>query len=140
MKNAATVIASKESALLRFPIEDFVYCLKNDYNFLFSVATSLSKKIYFTSYERGKNLYKTGITKVISYIVTYCQIDEIDSKNKIFINRTREMIASEIGVSVKTVNRSVSELADKGVIELIKGKINVSSKQYNDLLELINIK
>lgn len=140
MKNAATVVTCEDSTLLRCNIEDFVYYLKKDHQFLMSVASALSRKIYFTSYERGKNLYKPGIDKLIHYIVTYYQNSRNNKDTNLIINKTRGMIASEIGVSIKTVDRSVYKLKSRGLIELTKGKINVNGEQYNALAKLNKIK
>lgn len=102
------------------------------------VAVSLAQKMYDESNQMGNNIYQLGINKVIIYLIKYYQKTLKDTDNLIIVNRSRQIIASEIGISIKTVNRSVSSLKKMGLIDIENGKIKISEDQYMLLLNKSN--
>ena len=54
------------------------------------------------------------------------------------VKKTRQELFEEIGITVKTINRTVKKLVEEdGLIGLYKGKITISSDQYQRILEEI---
>ena len=49
------------------------------------------------------------------------------------IDVTRQQMASELGVNVKTVNRGVAELAAAGLVAIERGKMTVAPRQRDAL-------
>ncbi|MBW5447582.1 cyclic nucleotide-binding domain-containing protein [Cohnella sp. CFH 77786] len=132
--NAVTVVAAEDSVLLRMDIRDFIRFLKTDHGFLLLVSGSLAKKMFQRSVEMGAGLYKAGLQKVILYLLKRCQEEAPDPRKPLILNQTRPVIASEIGISVKTLNRSLQKLKQAGRIHIARGKIQITEKQYGDLL------
>jgi len=134
--NAATLIASEDSLTLRIPIKLFVTELENNHGFLQYVATVMAKKMYRSSYERGNNLFKFGLDRVATYLIKNYEKDNIKG-NYAKITKTREVMASEIGISIRTVNRAVQKLKQESYVSIRYGKIVISEEQYKKLLQLI---
>ncbi|MCH4285850.1 helix-turn-helix domain-containing protein [Amedibacillus hominis] len=49
----------------------------------------------------------------------------------ITVKKTRNDLYEEIGISVKTLNRTISKLKDEGLINIYKGKITMSQHQLD---------
>ena len=131
--NAVTVEAEEDTLALRVPVEDFAAELKTNLDFLYMVSMQMAKKMFTSSYNRGKNLYKRGIDKVINYLVDYYESNCLE-EDFLVIEKTREEIASELGVNVRTINRSIQSLKGDKLVSIYYGKIRISRKQYRNLV------
>lgn len=133
--NAVTVIAAEDTYALQFPVSIFAKELRENHDFLYQVASSLAKKMFASSFNRGKNLYKPGIVKLILFLIGYYETNCLD-KDTVKVMKTREEIACVLGTTVRTVNRSLLELKKEEKIQIEKGKIRIDRRQYEELLIL----
>ena len=133
--NAATAIALEDTVALRGPISDFADELRKTPEFLYYVSTSMARKMFRSSYERGRNLYRVGMYKVAVYLTKYVEITGFQQGRSKILKR-REEIAKEIGISIRTVNRAICALKEDKVVSIEKGKIIINEKQYAELLDL----
>lgn len=133
--NAATLIAAEDTLVLKIPLKLFAEELRTNQDFLYHVATTVATKMYRSSYDRGSNLFKRGIYKVVLYLIRAYEMDEQEAET-VKIRKTRPEIASEIGISIKTLNRSLDRLKDEKKISGEKGKILISEEQFKDLLAM----
>ena len=133
--NAATAIALEDTVALRVPISDFADELRKTPEFLYYVSTSMARKMFRSSYERGRNLYRVGMYKVAVYLTKYVEITGFQQGRSKILKR-REEIAKEIGISIRTVNRAICALKEDKVVSIEKGKIIINEKQYAELLDL----
>ena len=131
--NAATLIAAEDTMALRLPLNLFIEEMKTNIDFLWYVSTGMARKFYVSSYERGMNLFKEGIDKVLLYLIREYELDE-EERRIVKLLKTRSIMASEVGISVKTLNRSVDKLVSEGLIDLEKGKITITENQFEQLL------
>jgi len=131
--NAATLIAAEDVMALRLPLNLFIEEMKTNIDFLWYVSTGMARKFYVSSYERGMNLFKEGIDKVLLYLIREYELDE-EERNTVKITKTRTIMANEIGISIKTLNRSIEKLETDGLVNLVKGKVTISEKQFEALL------
>lgn len=132
--NVASVVAWQDSFALRFTIEDFKKCLDEDIVFLRSVAQVMAIGMYGSSYERGRNHYRHGTDKLIRFLIKYYEFYSVENDcPEVTVRRTRPEIASEIGVNIKTVDRSVKALRESGVIQMNHGKIRLDADAYAKL-------
>ena len=132
--NAATLIAAEDVMVLKLPLDLFIEEMKTNIDFLWYVSTGMARKMYVSSYERGMNLFKEGVDKVLLYLIREYELDE-EERKVVKITKTRPVIASEIGISIKTLNRSVEKLETEKLISLQKGKITITEAQFTKLLE-----
>ena len=126
--NATTLIAHTDCSVMKFSVADFEKALAYDKGFLLMVSKKLAKKMYKECYRLGDSLYRKGIDKLRDYLLQ--AYSENASGDLLFLNKTRQMIADEIGVNVKTINRAVLSLSKQNSIELEKGKIRVGKMHY----------
>ena len=133
--HAATLIAAEDMHVLRIPAAVFAEELRTNKDFLYDIAMHMAKKMYNTSYQQGQNLFKKGIFKVVLYLLR-CYETEEPEENTIKIRKTRPVIASEIGISIKTLNRSVKQLCREQHISIDKGKITINKRQFQALSAL----
>ena len=55
----------------------------------------------------------------------------------IVVKKTRNVLYEEIGISVKTLNRTIARLKEEGLFAIQKGKITMSPKQLKCAKERI---
>lgn len=130
--NTTTVIANTDCTLIKFTAEQFLSALKNDSNFLFKVSKKMAGKMYQESYRLGDDLYKQGADKLKVYLVKSFKAQ--NSNDELVILKTRQVIANEVGVSIKTINRSVKRLKDQTKLSIVGGKIHISLAHYQQLV------
>lgn len=58
-----------------------------------------------------------------------------DDSGSIIIRESHEMIASYLGVSVRTIDRQVKQLREAGLIHTLHGKIHISAQQFQALMK-----
>lgn len=134
--NATTLVAQTDCMLLKFTASDFLNALKLDSEFLFFTSQQLAQKMYKECYRLGDNLFTNGLDKLKNYLVnSYC---EKGSNSELIIRKTRQVIANEVGVSEKTINRNVKHLVDQKLLEIYKGKICIKQLHYESLLKQID--
>lgn len=56
---------------------------------------------------------------------------DIERKKEIVIQKTRQELYEECGITVKTLGRTINKLKEDGVISLKKGKITMTLEQYH---------
>ena len=65
-------------------------------------------------------------------------MDNHKSSKNLIINRTRQLLQEEIGVNVKTLNRTIYQLKQEGFFDVCKGKISFSREQYEAAVTWLN--
>ncbi|MCU6747141.1 helix-turn-helix domain-containing protein [Faecalicatena acetigenes] len=69
------------------------------------------------------------------YLLRCYKTEELEG-DTVKIRKTRPVIASEIGISIKTLNRSVKQLCREQQISTDKGKITINKRQFQALSAL----
>lgn len=133
--NYSQIDAAADCALLQMPLEAFRDWLHKDIDFLWLVSTDCAKKAHRVSYDMGHGAYKSGFEKVVGYLIKYCGQYPPGSRATV-LEKTRPEMAGEIGVSVKTVNRSLKQLRQDGQISILAGKVCVDRQQMAALAEI----
>lgn len=133
MPFVGTLIASEDTCALRFPAEEFRACLLADRDFLLDVVHQMAHALYDTSLHRGHDHYYASRQRLSRLILRYCGIFPVVGDAPVRIDVTRQQMASELGVNVKTVNRGVAELAAAGLVAIERGKMTVAPRQRDAL-------
>lgn len=132
----ATVVASTEVTALRVSSALVYEYIMSDPAMLRSCLRIVARDLYQRSGNDGIFYYQRGIDRVRYYLVQYCNLHR-DGDRPILIQPDYQTIASNIGVSVRTVVRSIRSLKESGEITSEKKKISVSREQYRILLDAI---
>lgn len=129
-KTSVAIETITESIIMYIPRKDFEEWIKKDIHFLTLVSQKVALKLYRSSSNRGAKLFYPPHFLLLDYLLQFAQKEKIQKDQTIIIKKTREELYEEIGVSVKTINRTIPKLKEDGVISIVKGKISMSYEQY----------
>jgi len=136
MEHAGTVEAITDCRVLAIAAEDFTKWIECDQKILMVVCKGLAEKMYPTSNENGTVMFLSSRSKVQSYIVKNYR-ERQKMVEPFLLDKTRQQIADEIGISIKTVNRCVEKLKAEGLVFIKRGKIYINKEQYTKLRSTI---
>jgi len=129
---SATNEAITSCDVLAMSDDTFIRWFREDSDFAFIVAEQLAAKMYPTSDENGRIKFQPSLERLYQYLLKRLGNVQTD----LFILHTsRQQIADDIGTSVKTVNRGVAKLKERGLIRLVHGKITMDKEQQKQLRE-----
>lgn len=134
----ATLVASTDCQFIIWPMESYLNWLQNDSQALFLRTRTIMNSILEQAKNARTYLFLDGMERLMLYMTKYYR--EHAKDETCTIQTKRQQIADQTGFSLKTVNRSIKELADNGLITKKGREIVISEKQYKQLLELIDKK
>ena len=73
----------------------------------------------------------------LDYLLKYASLNRIEKAGSITLRKTREGIKEELGMTVKTINRTIAKLKEDGLIDTCKGKVTMDLAQYKRAQEEI---
>lgn len=131
-KTSVTIETISESIILYISRADFEAWIAQDIHFLRLVSAKVALKLYRSSYNRGAKLFYPPQFLLLDYLISYVE-PLIDNTKEpyITVKKTRNDLYEEIGISVKTLNRTISKLKEEGLINIYKGKITMTSQQLH---------
>ena len=109
---------------------DFETWIAQDIHFLRLVSHKIAYKLYRSSYNRGARLFYPPTFLFLDYLLKYAAKHHIDQRSEITLKKTREGIREELGMTVKTINRTIGKLKEDRLIDTRKGKVVMTLKQY----------
>ncbi|MGL4737928.1 MAG: Crp/Fnr family transcriptional regulator [Cellulosilyticaceae bacterium] len=130
---SVTIETLTPCTIIQMPREDFEHWITVDNQFLRLVSQKVALKLYRSSYNRGAKLFYPSIFFLMEYIVQYGKTQGIQKDGQFVIQKTREAMTEEIGMTIKTLNRSVKKLKDDGLVGIERGKMTVSYEQYKQM-------
>lgn len=135
MTYVGTVIASNELSLIRFPASSIIQTIEDDFDFYKLLTKELTRKIFTSSSLRGNDIYLTSLDKLKHFLVSYYEDHSttMSSLDDLTVQKTHEEIANELGLSRKSVTRSVQKLKVNNQLTVSNGKIILSEQQYQSL-------
>lgn len=126
-----TVRALADIEVLRIPRGLFLRWLGEDHGLSLHLVEKLIGKLRYVAF-MASEYYYPAVYRVAVYIL---RAAEIHSEGEFTLPDTREKLAQELGLSVRTVNRSVVELVDRGLIGLYQGKVRLTGVHRGKLDE-----
>lgn len=134
LAEAATTSVTIETVtdcLLAFlPVETFDAWLRQDIDLLRAVSRHVAAKLYCSSYNRGERLFYSAKYVLLKYLVRQAEERGIRSAGQAVLNKTRRQISEEVGLTEKTINRTLAQLVKDGVLSIRRGKAAFSAEQY----------
>lgn len=119
--------------------EDFEMWIAQDIHLLRLVAHKIAYKLYRSSYNRGARLFYPPTFLFLDYMLKFASTHNIEKKGEVILRKTREGIREELGMTVKTINRTITKLKEDGLIDTRKGKVVMSLEQYRMARDKIDI-
>ncbi len=113
--------------------KNFEYWLRSDPHFLWAVSSSLVGKLYeYVCNKSAEHRFMPTIYILLKYILSEpMQFSACESPQYV-LTKPRHQISEELGVPLKTINRTVVNLVQDGAITLARGKIALTSAQYQN--------
>lgn len=135
---SATCLTSGTVTYARMRISDFTQWIENDFSAYKMFARYLARTMYTTSNRNGTSAALSKTHVLTEFIITNYS-NEINTRGSCKIPLTREELALCLGISQRTVYRSIKELLDMNLISINKGKISLNSSQLGGLLEFLKM-
>jgi len=129
----ATIIAKTDVIVTRIPSDELYRYIMNDTVLLRRCLHTISKDFYLRSGSDGLLYYKCGLDRVKYFLVKYYEKNDCYN-GTVTLEPSFQSIAHSIGISSRTVGRSMKILKASGLINLHKKKFSITHKQYNQLL------
>ena len=129
-----TVRAATAAALLEIPRAVFLDWLETDIRFCNYVLHHLAVKTMANAETISDYPFSSGLKKVVNFLLIYCE-EETSSGNTfpLVVDYTRVAISEKLGISVRTINRAVSNLRLEGLLGVTKKKITLTATQFQQL-------
>lgn len=129
---AASVGTRVETTLLRVPAAVMRECMREDIVFFRRIVLCFSKNTYRNTFQREFTVYRSGYEKVAIFLASYCAAQPALGGD-IAVELTRSELAARLGLSSKTVNRSIDRLKSEGTLTVEKRKIIITPSQCAQL-------
>jgi len=105
--------------------------LKSDIQFLWAVSTNLANRLHEQVYrEAAEHLFLPTIYILFKYILSEAERTAVCPAFPFVLTKPRRLISEELGIPLKTINRTVASLVQDGAISITRGKISLTHGQY----------
>lgn len=133
-RTSVTIEAVTDNVVAYISRRDAQRWLAEDMNILRLTAGHTAFKLYRSSYNNGAKLFYPPSYLLLDYLVKYGGQQGMDGPappSQITMGRTRQQLQEEIGVNVKTINRTIRQLKEEEFFSIIKGKITFTIEQFH---------
>lgn len=130
-KTSAKYESISECEIAFLSTGSFETWLKSDNQFLWAVSTDLANRLYEQVYrEAAEHLFLPTIYILFKYILSEAERTAVCPAFPFVLAKPRRIISEELGIPLKTVNRTVASLVQDGAISITHGKISLTHSQY----------
>lgn len=129
-RTSVTLETITECVLLQMPRKDFERWIREDIHLLYLIATKVAFKLYRSSSKNGATLFYPPNFLLLEYLVQYADRHMTGNKSSVTVPFTRNQLEEELGINIKTLNRTVKKLKDADMIGIMKGKLTFNKEQY----------
>lgn len=131
----STVSCSTALTALKIPAHLVYEKIMTDPALLRRCSVLLAQDLYRTSGNEGLLYRFQGIDRVRYYLINYY---EEQPDERVVVTADYQEIAFELGISVRTVGRSIKQLKEQEEISGQKRRIFINAAQYQRLVEKLN--
>lgn len=135
-KYSTTVIAETNCEVICLSVGQFWRWMDHDPMLFRHLVAENLQKLLFQSNIRRNSEERSSYTRMLIYFRWYyLTYRDLNTKN-VVIRRTRDQIAEDISlISVRTINRILENIVTDGMINIKKGKINISETQFQMIID-----
>ncbi|MDO4337207.1 MAG: Crp/Fnr family transcriptional regulator [Eubacteriales bacterium] len=127
-KYSITVQAVTDCTLCVIPAGLYLRWMRKDGDALFMRTQKLLLELTWQTMEDRKYILLNCSDRLILYLIE--QYERRQRQEILVMEKSREELADVTGFCVKTINRNIKTLQDKGFLSVVAGKIAVSKSQY----------
>lgn len=125
-----TLTTLERSLFLILPSTDYINWIKHDANALFIRTQMLIRQLVAQTQFDRQNFFLDNHSRLLYFLLNECTKNAVP-EFPLKIEYTRPEIASKLGCSVRTVNRTLSVLQEEDFVSIKHGKIHISAKQFH---------
>lgn len=144
-RTSVTIEAVTENTVLYIPRKDAEKWVAEDENILRRMAERTAFKLYRSSYNNGLKLFYPPSYLLADYLVKLYEqalpsvVTLTPGHYRPFVlQKTRERLAEELGMNIKTLDRTVRSMNKDGYFSLVKGKLSLTFEQNLKLKEYLS--
>ena len=127
---SVTIETVTDCLVASLPVETFDAWLRQDIGLLRAVSRHVAAKLYCSSYNRGERLFHSAKYVLLKYLVRQAEEQGIRTAGQAVLHKTRRQISEEVGLTEKTINRTLTQFAKDGILSIQRGKAAFSAEQY----------
>ncbi|WP_312432543.1 Crp/Fnr family transcriptional regulator [Lacrimispora sp.] len=131
----ATIISMTEVKAVRMESVAIYAYVMNHIDMLRRCLTLVSDDLYKRSGNDGIFYYLDGLDRVRYYFVNYYDAHKKDTTDIITVEAEYQDIANSVGISLRTVGRSIRKLKDREEINSIRKKVIITKEKYDILFD-----
>ena len=135
----ASIMCTTEVIAIRMDAEIIYDFVMENTDMLHRCITLIAQDLYKRSANDGKFYYLDGINRVRHYFVDYYNEHLKEGSRKITVYAEYRDIAAGVGISVRTVGRSIQKLKDNGEIRSVNKRVVIDENSYNLLLSSFSL-
>lgn len=129
----ATVISMTEVKAVRMESALVYDYVMNHMDMLRRCLTLVAEDLYKRSGNDGIFYYLDGLDRVRYYLVNYYDAHKTESSHIVTVNAEYQDIANSVGISLRTVGRSIRTLKEQKEISSVRKKTTITTEQYDTL-------
>jgi len=113
--------------------KNFEYWLKSNPHFLWTVSSIMADKLYdYVCNKSAEHRFMPTIYLLLKHILSEPMQFSTCESSLYILTKPRHQISEELGIPLKTINRTVAALVQDGAITLTRGKISLTRAQYQN--------
>lgn len=128
---SVTIESVTDCLVAYLPAAVFDQWLRQDIQLLRALSEHVAAKLYCSSYNRGERLFYSAKYVLLKYITQQAESGGIRKSGRVVINKTRQQISEEVGMTVKTINRILTRFGKDGLISTERGKVALDAARYH---------
>lgn len=140
---SVTIQALTDMTVAYIPRSDAERWLFSDIEALRGVAGTVAFKLYRSSRSNGAKLFYPPSFLLMDHLVKLGEDEGLGgprSPRSVTVRKTRKELQEELGINVKTLDRTVRSLREAGLLGVERGKITFTLEQYRRALPWLRAK
>ena len=129
-----SIRAITDAKIITIPRDVFLNWIKTDSRAIYVISRMLTQKLCEESNKERSRLFAPALVQMMMYFSR----DFENSGDLYYCTKTRQQIADETGLSVKTINRNIKKLDEMKYLTLKKGHVNVNQPQNRLMLDYLS--
>ncbi len=130
----ASIMCTTEVTVIRMEAEIIYDFVMENQEMLHRCITLVAQDLYKRSANDGKFYYLDGINRVRHYFVDYYNAHLKENRRQVTVYAEYRDIATSVGISIRTVGRSIQKLKENGEIHSKDKKVVIDEAGYHLLL------
>lgn len=156
---SVTIEALTTNTVIYLPRKEAEEWVNSDTHILRKMAEHTAFKLYRSSYNNGLKLYYPPMFLVADYLVSFYERNypktvyaeerlctgmagsislNSEKLRVVTVQKTRERLGEELGMNIKTLDRTIRSMHKEGYFLLVKGKITYGAEEYLRMKEYLS--